>query len=63
MHACVLGVLMMVCGCGDDDGVCVCDEVMVTMVVDDERGIIVYSCPVARMVGILASRSPFFAAL
>ena len=33
------------------------------MMVDDERGIVVYSCPVARMVGILASRSPFFAAL
>ena len=33
---CVLGVLMMVCGCGDDDGVCACvyDEVMV----DDDGG-------------------------
>ena len=40
--------------------VCVYDEVMVMM--DDERGI-VSSCPVARMAGILASRSPFFAAL
>ena len=34
------------------------DQVMV----DDERGI-VSSCPVARMVGILASRSPFSTAL
>ena len=51
---------MTVCGCVDDDGVClyVYDE---AMVMDDERGI-VSSCPVARMAGILASRSPFFTA-
>ena len=42
--------------------VCVCVMMMMAMVVVGDEGGIVYSCPVARLVGTLASASPLYKA-